>query len=136
MEELAGRVAVVTGGAGGIGRAMAERFAAEGMRVVLADVEEPVLDTHGRRAASRSRHEVTGVVPTSPTTGRWSPCAIARLDAYGGSTCCATTPASAPGAEGPFGSTSATTGGGRSTSTSKGVIHGINAFVPGMVAGR
>ena len=39
MERLNGRVAVVTGGAGGIGRAMGERFAAEGMKVVLADVQ-------------------------------------------------------------------------------------------------
>ena len=45
MDELAGRVAVVTGGASGIGRAMAARFAAEGMHVVVADVE----------AAARSR---------------------------------------------------------------------------------
>ena len=36
-------VAVVTGAASGIGRAMAERFAAEGMKVVLADVEEEPL---------------------------------------------------------------------------------------------
>ena len=40
MEALTGRVAVVTGAASGIGRAMADRFASEGMRVVLADVEE------------------------------------------------------------------------------------------------
>lgn len=39
----AGRVAVVTGAASGIGFGLAERFAAEGMRVVLADVEEPAL---------------------------------------------------------------------------------------------
>jgi len=44
VDELAGKVAVITGGASGIGRAMAERFAAEGMRIVLADVERPVLE--------------------------------------------------------------------------------------------
>lgn len=44
MELLSGQVAVVTGAASGIGLAMAERFAAEGLRVVLADVEEPALD--------------------------------------------------------------------------------------------
>jgi len=43
MRELRGRVAVVTGAASGIGFAMAERFAAEGMKVVLADVEAPAL---------------------------------------------------------------------------------------------
>ena len=43
MERFEGRVAVVTGAASGIGRAMAGRFAADGMKVVLADVEEPAL---------------------------------------------------------------------------------------------
>jgi len=37
------RVAVVTGAASGIGRALAGRFAAGGMRLVLADIEEPAL---------------------------------------------------------------------------------------------
>jgi NAD(P)-dependent dehydrogenase (short-subunit alcohol dehydrogenase family) len=43
VKDLQGKVAVVTGGASGIGRAMAERFASEGMKVVLADVEASVL---------------------------------------------------------------------------------------------
>ena len=43
MKEFKDRVAVVTGAASGIGRAMAERFAAEGMKVVLADIEEETL---------------------------------------------------------------------------------------------
>jgi NAD(P)-dependent dehydrogenase (short-subunit alcohol dehydrogenase family) len=48
MLELTDRVAVVTGAASGIGRALAERFASERMRVVLADIEEEPL----ARAAS------------------------------------------------------------------------------------
>ena len=43
MTDLKGKVAVVTGGASGIGRAMAERFAEEGMKIVIADVEEAAL---------------------------------------------------------------------------------------------
>ena len=43
MKEFRDRVAVVTGAASGIGRGLAERFAAEGMKVVLADIEEDAL---------------------------------------------------------------------------------------------
>jgi NAD(P)-dependent dehydrogenase (short-subunit alcohol dehydrogenase family) len=43
MHDLTERIAVVTGAASGIGHALAERFAAEGMRVVLADIEEEAL---------------------------------------------------------------------------------------------
>lgn len=40
MKQLRDRIAVVTGAAAGLGRAMARRFAAEGMQVLVADVNE------------------------------------------------------------------------------------------------
>jgi len=43
MKEFQNRVAVVTGGASGIGRAIAERCVAEGMRVMIGDIEAPAL---------------------------------------------------------------------------------------------
>lgn len=49
MQEFNGRVAVVTGAASGIGYAMAGRFAAEGMRVALADIHGPSLDAAAER---------------------------------------------------------------------------------------
>lgn len=44
MKDLDGKVAVVTGGAGGIGHALATRFAEAGMKLVLADVDATALD--------------------------------------------------------------------------------------------
>lgn len=44
MQDLAGRVAVITGGGSGIGLATARRLAREGMRIVLADVQQDALD--------------------------------------------------------------------------------------------
>ncbi len=44
LTEVEGRVAVITGAASGIGRALAQRCAERGMRVVASDVEREVLD--------------------------------------------------------------------------------------------
>ena len=60
MREFRGNVAVVTGAASGMGRAFAERFAAEGMRVVLADVEAPALE-QAVATLRQQGHEALGV---------------------------------------------------------------------------
>ena len=66
MQQLEGRVAVVTGAARGMGRAMAERFALEGMRVVLADIDLKRLDT--TEAAIRDAGGTVLSVPTDMTS--------------------------------------------------------------------
>lgn len=58
MREFRNRVAVVTGGASGIGKALATAFLGEGMKVVIADVEESAL----KAATAELAGEVTGVV--------------------------------------------------------------------------
>ena len=61
MQSLSGKVAVVTGGAGGIGRAMCERFGKEGMKLVVADVEQAVLDATVNDLKSAG-YEAVGVI--------------------------------------------------------------------------
>jgi NAD(P)-dependent dehydrogenase (short-subunit alcohol dehydrogenase family) len=52
MKDFQDKVAVVTGAASGIGRALAHRFARAGMRVVLADIESGALDEAAREVGS------------------------------------------------------------------------------------
>ncbi len=82
---LAGRVALITGGAGGIGRAIAARLMAEGACVVLADIDAASLDetvaafrkSFGRDAAIGAAGDVTDEAAVA------SACRDAVL-AYGG----------------------------------------------------
>lgn len=61
MQNLSGKVAVITGGASGIGRAVARRAAAEGMRIVVADIEEGPLKEVQRELGSAGA-DALGVV--------------------------------------------------------------------------
>lgn len=65
MRELGGRVAVVTGAASGIGRALAEMFVAEGMKAVLADVDERRLSDVTSTLTSRGADVTSMVCDTS-----------------------------------------------------------------------
>ena len=68
MDELGGKVAVVTGGASGIGYALCELFAREGMRVVMSDVAPDRLDEAARRLEAATGADVLDV-PADVT--RW-----------------------------------------------------------------
>ena len=83
MREFEGKVAVITGAASGIGRAMADRFAEAGMKVVLGDIEEEALD----RAVTEMRqaeHDVTGVLADVSSEAGVQRLADETLAAYGG----------------------------------------------------
>jgi NAD(P)-dependent dehydrogenase (short-subunit alcohol dehydrogenase family) len=82
MKEFRGKVAVVTGAGSGIGRRLAERFAAEGMKVVLADVQADALADVEREP--RGRNASVLAVPTDVSKSAEVE-ALARrtLDAFG-----------------------------------------------------
>ena len=82
MRQFSGRVAVVTGAASGIGRAIAERLAAEGMRIVLADVEEPALDVAVHELLQQE-YDVLGVVTDVTDAAAVERLRDEALDAYG-----------------------------------------------------
>lgn len=75
MKDLSGGVAVITGAGSGIGAALAGRCAEEGMRVVLADVERPALESVAEELVQRGAEAIAEVVDVR------DPAALERLAA-------------------------------------------------------
>ncbi len=69
MRDVAGKTAFVTGGASGIGLAMARSFSAAGMKVVIADVEQAALDAVGDEFQVRNAEFLTVQVDVTDRDG-------------------------------------------------------------------
>ena len=82
LDDLTGKVAVVTGAASGIGRGLATAYAREGMKVVLSDVEADALDATVSTLTGAG-HDVIGVVCDVRERTQVEALRDATLDAYG-----------------------------------------------------
>jgi NAD(P)-dependent dehydrogenase (short-subunit alcohol dehydrogenase family) len=82
MRDLSGKVAVVTGAASGIGLAVSRRLGADGMRVMMADVEEPALADAARGLADEGIEAATSVTDVSDADAV-DALARATLDRFG-----------------------------------------------------
>jgi NAD(P)-dependent dehydrogenase (short-subunit alcohol dehydrogenase family) len=133
VQDLQDKVAVVTGGAAGIGRALAERFVAEGMRVVIGDVEQAALDaTVG--ALRDGGAEAIGVVTDVTSFPSVDALADAAYAAFGAvHVLCNNAGVGPPGAK--VWETTPNDWAWTFGVNVFGVAHGIQAFVPRMLAG-
>lgn len=136
LDRLEGRVAVVTGGASGIGRAMGERFAREGMHVVLADVERAALDaTVDELRDGAAGLDVSGVVTDVSDFASVEALRDAVLDRHGAVHVLCNNAGVGAGAEGQMWDHTLNDWSWALGVNVWGVVHGIKAFVPVMVDG-
>jgi len=133
MRLAAGQCAVVTGAASGVGLAMARRFADEGLRVVLADVEEAALD----KAVSGLREtgaDVLGQITDVGDRASVDALADAAYEAFGAVHVLCNNAGVGSGAEGRMWEHDPKDWQWAFAVNVWGVFHGIQAFVPRMLA--
>lgn len=130
MKDLRGKVGVVTGGAGGIGRAIGEAMLAEGMKVVLADVTAESLAATVKEIGSK---DLIGL-PTDVTSFE-SLCALrdAAVKQFGGVHVVCNNAAVGAGAKGHVWEHHLNDWKWSLDVNVMGVINGLNAFVPLLV---
>jgi NAD(P)-dependent dehydrogenase (short-subunit alcohol dehydrogenase family) len=81
VQDFTGKVAVVTGGASGIGEGLVEALLQEGAKVVIADIEQPVLDEALARLAGKG--EVSGIVTDVSNADSVEACAREVYERHG-----------------------------------------------------
>ena len=81
MKDFTDKVAVVTGGASGIGEGLVEALLQEGAKVVIADIEQPVLEEALGRLEGKG--EVSGIVTDVSNPESVEACAQQVYDTYG-----------------------------------------------------
>ncbi len=134
MKSLSGRVAVVTGGGSGLGRALCQRFGQEGMHVVLADVMADRVEQAAKELTAEGL-DVTGVQADVTSQESVNALRDATLATYGAVHVLCNNAGIGAGAEGKLWEHEANDWKWALGVNLWGVIHGINAFVPAMIAG-
>jgi NAD(P)-dependent dehydrogenase (short-subunit alcohol dehydrogenase family) len=132
VQDLPGKVAVVTGGAGGIGRALGERFAVEGMKVVLADIDETALEGVVKELRDREL-DVIGVRTDASALESVEALRDAVLDAHGAVHLVCNNVGIPSGSDGYQWEHHVNDWRWAFDVNIFGIIHGINAFVPTML---
>ena len=134
MQDLGGKVAVVTGGGGGIGRALGERFLAEGMRVVLADIDEPLLA--GTVAELRAKYDdaVVGVPTDVASLESVERLRDATIDAFGTAHLVCNNAGIPSGSDGALWEHHVNDWRWALDVNVLGIVHGVNTFLPVLLA--
>ncbi len=133
MDEFNGRVAVVTGAASGMGRAFSQRFAREGMHVVLADIDEEGLD----RVVAGLRdegHEASAVRTDVTDPAAVEALAAAAFERHGEVHVLCNNAGGSGGSGGPIWESTLDQWEFVLGLNMYGVVHGIRSFVPRMIA--
>ena len=133
MKNVAGKVAVVTGGGQGIGRALAEKFTDEGMKVVIADVVPDLVEKTTGELRDEGR-EVTGVVTDVTSLESVESLRDKALETYGAVHLVCNNAGIGSGSEGHIWEHHVNDWRWSLDVNVMGVVNGINAFVPTLLA--